>query len=277
MISSLIRASCSFNYVQIPRSFPSHGARRAWAGELLASLSLLRALHPLKDLTREQSLACVFSLGSSLELQAGVMELVGEMDYLKRLPPGDAQHQDYTVSLINYLERQRKLRIDIVSSVDCGKWSKPRLNPSLPSYAQPLVPAKGRGGDMGGRGATRGGRGERVGAQGAPNDPRAVGKAKPPKKCGFSCGQSHCTWDCPKTLEVRLKKIPIPPSVCKKCCSSVEPGVPHKPECHIYQWNKKTEKPSALTAFVLPTRATPVMLSCAQAVGRIPSCPCRCQ
>ena len=147
---------------------------------LLASLSLLRALHPLKDLTREQSLACVFSLGSSLELQAGVMELVGEMDYLKRLPPGDAQHQDYTVSLINYLERQRKLRIDIVSSVDCGKWSKPGLNPSLPSYAQPLVPAKGGRGEVGGRGAARGGRGVQ-GAQGARSaqsaqgDPRTVG------------------------------------------------------------------------------------------------------
>ena len=212
------------------------------AGELLASLSLLRALHPLKDLTREQSLACVFSLGSSLELQAGVMELVGEMDYLKRLPPDDVQHQDYTVSLVNYLERQRKLRIDIVSSVQCGKWSKPGLNPSLPSYAQPLVPAKGRGGDMGGQGATQGGRGGRGSAHGAQSGSRVGGKAKPLNKCGFSCGQSHCTWDCPKTLEVRLKKIPIPSSVCKKCCSPVEPGIPHKPECHIYQWNRKDGK-----------------------------------
>ena len=217
------------------------------AGELLASLSLLRALHPLKDLTREQSLACVFSLGSSLELQAGVMELVGEMDYLKQLPPGDGQHQSYTVSLINYLERQRKLRVDIVASVECGKWNKPGLNPSLPSYAQPLVPAKGGRGEVGGRGAARGGRGAQGArgarsAQSAQGDPRTVGKAKSPKKCGFSCGQPHNTWDCPKTLDVRLKKIPIPPSVCKKCCNSIESGVLHKPECHIYQWTKKDGK-----------------------------------
>ena len=211
------------------------------AGELLASLSLLRALHPLKDLTREQSLACVFSLGSSLELQAGVMELIGEMDYLKRLPPGDAQHQDYTVSLINYLERQRKVRIDIVSSVECGRWSKPGSNPSLPSYAQPLVPARGRGGGADGRGAARGGQGGRSNAQSVPGNSQGAEKVRPPKRCGFSCGQSHSTWDCPKTLEVRLKKIPIPPSVCRKCCGSMEPGLPHKPECHIFQWNSKRD------------------------------------
>lgn len=216
----------------------SHESVIQRSGELLASLSLLRALHPKKDLSREQSLACVFSLGSSLELQAGSMELVAEMDYLKQLPLHDDRHQDYTVSLINYLEKQRKLRIDIVSSVQCGKWSKPGPNPSLPSYAQPLVPAKGRVGDMGGKEGAHSGRGGKGKASGDQNGSKAGGKARPPPKCGFICGQSHFTWDCPKTLEVRLKKIPVPNSVCKKCCAPVELGTPHRPECHVSEWSR---------------------------------------
>ena len=201
------------------------------SGELLASLSLLRSLHPGRDLTREQFLASLFSLGSSLELQAGVMELVAEVDHLKQLPLQDGRHQDYVVSLANHLEKQRKVRVDILASVACGQWSKPKPTPSLPSYAQPMIPVKNREAD-GGRGA----KSKRSGQGGT----RGVGSKKA-RVCGFSCGQDHFTWHCPKTLDVRLKKIPVPVSVCKKCCSTIEPGLPHKPECHLHEFSSKTD------------------------------------
>ena len=201
------------------------------SGELLASLSLLQSLHPGRDLTREQFLASLFSLGSSLELQAGVMELVAEVDHLKQLPLQDGRHQDYVVSLASHLEKQRKVRVDILASVACGQWSKPKPTPSLPSYAQPVVPVKNREADGGRSGKPKG-----SGQGGA----RAVGSKKA-RVCGFSCGQDHFTWLCPKTLDVRLKKIPVPVSVCKKCCSTVEPGLPHKPECHLHEFSSKTD------------------------------------
>ena len=201
------------------------------SGELLASLSLLRSLHPGRDLTREQFLASLFSLGSSLELQAGVMELVAEVDHLKQLPLQDGRHQDYVVSLANHLEKQRKVRVDILASVACGQWSKPKPTPSLPSYAQPMIPVKNREADGG-----RGGKSKRSGQGGT----RGVGSKKA-RVCGFSCGQDHFTWHCPKTLDVRLKKIPVPVSVCKKCCSTIEPGLPHKPECHLHEFSSKTD------------------------------------
>ncbi len=119
------------------------------AGELLADLSLLRQLHPERDLSREQALATLWTLGSSLELQSGVVDAVDEMTFLQNLPAGDPRRQSFVTSIANYLERQRKIRSDLLASVACGKWGGQTPGPPhATSFAQPL--RAGAGGQGGG-------------------------------------------------------------------------------------------------------------------------------
>ena len=199
------------------------------AGDLLVSLSLLQSLHPMKDLTREQALACLFSLGSSLELQSGIVDAVAQMDYLRNLPIQHSDHQSYIASLIAYLERQRKIRVDVLASVECGRWTKSQDVPHLHSFVQPALGVGGRADRVVPLGGGQG----RSGAAGGP---------KSPMRCGFGCS-GHQTWNCPKTLDCRLKKISVPANVCKKCCSTIIPGTPHKANCNIFEYtNKKDSK-----------------------------------
>ena len=232
------------------------------AGELLADLSLLRQLHPERDLSREQALATLWTLGSSLELQSGVVDAVDEMTFLQNLPAGDPRRQSFVTSIANYLERQRKIRSDLLASVACGKWGGQTPGPPhATSFAQPLragaggqgggarpgagkgAPPRVKGGAIG-SGSSRLSERDRVGGDagrkvGAAGKAGANGKSK--HMCGFNCGESHPTWECKKVLDVRLKKAPIPSTVCAKCCSVVKPGLPHQPNCHIHEFKRTSD------------------------------------
>ena len=232
------------------------------AGELLADLSLLRQLHPERDLSREQALATLWTLGSSLELQSGVVDAVDEMTFLQNLPAGDPRRQSFVTSIANYLERQRKIRSDLLASVACGKWGGQKPDPPhATSFAQPLRagaggqgggarPGVGKGalprvkGGAIGSGSSRLSERDRVGGDagrkvGAAGKAGANGKSK--HMCGFNCGESHPTWECKKVLDVRLKKASIPNTVCAKCCSVVKPGLPHQPNCHIHEFKRTAD------------------------------------
>ena len=232
------------------------------AGDLLATLSLLRQLHPDRDLSREEALATLFTLGSSLELQSGMLDAVDEMTFLQGLPTSDQRRQSFVTSLANYLERQRKIRSDLLASVACGRYGGQALDPPhMTSFAQPVRAAgggqgggtkpgvgrgvlpRGKGGAGGGISGKSGERGQvgsvAGGKIGAASKSGTNSKSKP--VCGFNCGQSHPTWECKKVLDVRLKRTPIPSTVCAKCCSVLKPGLPHQPNCHIHEFKRAAD------------------------------------
>ena len=228
------------------------------AGDLLATLSLLRQLHPDRDLSREEALASLYTLGTGLELQSSMVTAVSQMTFLQGLPVGDPRRQTYVTSLANYLEKQRKIRSDLLASVACGRWGgqAPEV-PIAQSFAQPALavdpsrsgkPRLADGKNAGRRGKKGGGVGTQAGhggngqggtASGGKGSAPADGKSK--RVCGFNCGQSHPTWECKKVLDVRLKKIPVPSSVCVKCCSLIKPGLPHPPDCHIREFKRAAD------------------------------------
>ena len=60
-------------------------------------------------------------------------------------------------------------------------------------------------------------------------------------ECGFGCGQPHPSHLCSKTLDVRLGKIQIPKTVCRKCCRTLKQGQSHPADCHLYEFVGKSD------------------------------------
>ena len=103
--------------------------------EHLSSISALQSLHPRRDLNREETLAALASLGSTTELQSGVINTVRQFDYAKSLHPEDPEYSSYVSNLKSYLEIERETRQDILASISLGR----RMNPSY--SGSPNVPA----------------------------------------------------------------------------------------------------------------------------------------
>ena len=110
--------------------------------EHLSSISALQSLHPRRDLNREETLAALASLGSTTELQSGVINTVRQFDYAKSLHPEDPEYSSYVSNLKSYLEIERETRQDILASISLGRRMNPSYSgsPNVPAFASQTEP-----------------------------------------------------------------------------------------------------------------------------------------
>ena len=88
-------------------------------GQHLLSISALQALFD-QDITRENCLAALASIGQNHELNAMMVLTVRQFDWHKQLPSSHPEHRSYLDQLKLHLEEQRQVRQDIEASILCG-------------------------------------------------------------------------------------------------------------------------------------------------------------
>ena len=187
--------------------------------EHLSSISALQSLHPRRDLNREETLAALASLGSTTELQSGVINTVRQFDYAKSLHPEDPEYSSYVSNLKSYLEIERETRQDILASISLGR----RMNPSY--SGSPNVPAFAS-------------QSRTIDQTKNKNSQRA--KKVPQKRTCSLCGSGeHPPFKCAKIQEIQAKKMDKPENLCDRCCHWFKQGDPHQGACHIKSYLDK--------------------------------------
>ena len=199
-------------------------------GEHLSSISALQALFVDQDITRENCLAALASVGQTHELNALMVQTVRQFDHYKRLPPTDPNHRSYLDQLRLHLEEERQTRQDIEASILCGRTGE---NPiaTVPSFAVGIS----KPGESKTSPRRRGGR------QSAP--PRSedsstwnnsdAKKGERGKTCGIcnETAQSHPPWRCKKLGNIRNGTVVKPQNLCGRCCAWQKQDSPHPPQC----------------------------------------------
>ena len=195
--------------------------------DLLSSISSLQSLHPRRDLNREETLAALASLGSTTELQSGVVAVVRQFDYAKNLQQDDPRYSSYVSNLKKYLEQERETRQDILASVALGRRMVPASSstPNVPSFA----------------------------SQATTHNPqpkkRNRKKAVSPSKtegCSLCHQGPHPPFKCEKIKDIQTKRLALPPNLCGKCCHWIRQDCPHQENCYIKSFVDKAGVPKKL-------------------------------
>ena len=103
-------------------------------GELLSSISALQALFD-QDISRENCLAALASIGQTHELSAMMVNTVRQFDWYKQLPRSHPDHRLYLDQLKHHLEEQRQTRQDVEASVQCGRVVDEDATATISSFA----------------------------------------------------------------------------------------------------------------------------------------------
>ena len=103
-------------------------------GEHLSSISALQALFD-QDISRENCLAALASIGQTHELSAMMVNTVRQFDWYKQLPRSHPDHHSYLDQLKHHLEEQRQTRQDVEASVQCGRVGDEDATATISSFA----------------------------------------------------------------------------------------------------------------------------------------------
>ena len=228
--------------------------------DLLSSISALQSLHPHRDLNREETLAALASLGSTTELQSGMVRLVREFDYAKNLHQDDPGYSNYVSNLKKYLEEERETRQDILASVALGVRMAPEWSSNVQSFASQAKPVvqlqrkRNRGPPTGQKGNNDNQNGDNAGYNGGGADQKKQERpqAAPPgtttnnqrnaraaKTCSLCQKGNHLPFQCSKIKDIQSKKMPKPDNLCLLCCHWTKSDVPHQPNCFLKSFINK--------------------------------------
>ena len=205
--------------------------------EHLSSISALQSLHPRRDLNREETLAALASLGSTTELQSGVINAVRQFDNAKSLHPDDPDYSSYVSSLRSYLEIERETRQDILASVSLGRRMNPSYSgsPNVPAFAsQPRTIDQAKNKKQKKTPTGQKGAGEKQ-KQNGQRDKNVSQK----KDCSLCGSGKHPPFKCGKIQEIQAKKMDKPENLCERCCHWSKQGDPHQGACHIKSYLDK--------------------------------------
>ena len=221
-------------------------------GEHLSSISALQALFLDQDITRENCLAALASVGQTHELNALMVQTVRLFDYHKRLPSTDPEHRSYLDQLRLHLEEERQTRQDIEASILCGRTGGSTIK-TISSCAAGIGRSEEReeeegGGEGVGDGEQEDGEAEsseeeggeaesseeEEEEQGYSEEEDEVGQPRPSRSCVIcQCSPSHPPYLCGRLEDIRrgIRKRPL--CICIKCCNYLCSGRPHEEGCHL--------------------------------------------
>ena len=224
--------------------------------DLLSSISALQSLHPRRDLNREETLAALASLGSTTELQSGMVRLVREFDYAKNLHQDDPGYSTYVSNLKKYLEEERETRQDILASVALGVRMAPDWSSNIQSFAsqaKPVVPPQTKRNRRPLTGHKRNNDGQSGDNDGGPEQKKQDRSPPGPpgtttnnqknsraaKTCSLCQKGTHHPFQCSKIKDIQSKKMPKPDNLCLLCCHWTKTDVPHQPNCFLKSFINK--------------------------------------
>ena len=241
-------------------------------GEHLSSISALQALFE-QDITRENCLAALASIGQTHELNAMMVHTVRQFDWYKQLPATHPDHRSYLDQLKLHLEEQRQVRQDIEASILCGRTGTSAIA-TVPSFVVGVSKALGpkktshqRSGRQGAKQSQARGPPTKSPAAGSnnswgatPQNPNNELKKNAQDKNNRMTGLRTCEickeaaskdlhppWRCKKLGEIRNGNIAKPKNLCGRCCSWQKQDSPHTQKCSEKTFTDKEGKEKKLS------------------------------
>ena len=212
-------------------------------GEHLSSISALQGLFLDQDITRENCLAALASVGQTHELNAMMVQSVRQFDWHKRLPATDPDHRSYVDQLKSHLEDQRQIRQDIEASILCGRTGDGTIA-TIPSFAAGIGKSdereeeeeeEGQGvGDEEQEYEDAESSEEEEEEKESSEEEDEVGQPRPSRSCVIcQCSPSHPPYLCGRLEDIRRGIRKRPAIICPRCCTYRGSRRPHPSSCHL--------------------------------------------
>jgi hypothetical protein len=192
---------------------------------LLSALELKIRIHKQHFMDRTETMAVI-----------GGMTGLDVSSIMERVDTATDRGESYERILYDFLHRTRKSKLDMMIAAGLYKPGKTPVVSHL-GYSGQEKPPRQQG---------------KMGKKPPRQDQTPVPQTTPApqttegKVCVF-CGQmGHSIRACQLIWDIRVGKGTLPKNRCPRCLYLIHPGVPHKPDCHMFFSNKLNKKRSLL-------------------------------